>query len=255
MRLAFGMITVTFAALITSSHEALASDPKLEELLKSAGLTEAPVESLGNHQYFDNPHFVILKEGKVAIQRTNTSSNSKKFEENGVIYSGTSNGEWGGKLSVTQNKSTKVLMEGNIVQLLPVLDGLYVFEGLAHLGSSKGSVYVIQDRRNPVAPERLTLLPDAPVVVSQDKTRIDYQPILIAGNMGVMRILPRPFEALEILYWDAFWSHKMQPTSIARYEDNYLVGLPHGVAVIPMTAQKKVRFFAEKSLIDRMDSK
>ena len=247
-------IAIVIVTLATPTQLALASDIKIEDLMNDAGLTEIPLEKLSNCQHFENPYFVASTDGKVTIQKAIPPSTSKKFEESGILYTGTNNGEWGGTLTVTQNGSTKVLMEGNIVQLTPVLDGLYVFEGLAHLGSSRGSVHIIHNRNKPNTPEKLTLLPDAPIVITQDKSRLDYQPILIVGNKGIMRVLPSPFEALEILYWDAFWSHKMKPTSIAKYGNSYLVGLPHGVAVIQANS-KKARFFAEKLLIDESEAR
>lgn len=233
--------------LLFSSSMVLGAEPDLDAVMEAHNLRPYPIEKIGHKQFYSNYKYVRVEFGKLIIGSDGKSTNKLKFSVGDIQYIGTNNGEWGGKLEVIQNGVPTELMKGNIVHLLPIGNQLYIIEGLAHMGMSQGSISVIEDMENPTKPRRITLLPDAPRLVYLDTTRIDFQPIIIVGNRSLMEL--NPFEQLDILHWDGFWSYKMSPTSITRYQNKYLIGIPFGVVAIPaLTGSQEVVFYAEPEL-------
>ncbi len=232
------------ALLLIFTNSVFAEEFDPDKFMQNNGLSLFALEKLGDRQHFENHRFVRVENGELKIGPQGESTNRMSYKEDDILYSGTNNGEWGGKLEVSRGGITEELMKGNIVHLLPIQEKLYVIEGLAHLSMSGGSISVLPNRKAPEKPSRITLLPDAPRLVYVDKTRPDYQPIIIVGPNSVMAL--SPFEHLEILHWKAFWSYKLAPTSIARYKDYYFIGLPHGVAVLPAPwGSQEIKFYAD----------
>ena len=217
--------------LVIIGQQVAAQESATDRMLIELGLREFPIEDIDDQQHFDSPYFVRIESGHLVIDTKGQVANQTKYKLDGVEYVGENNGEWGGKLEVIVDGETTELMQGNIVHLLPKDEKLYVIEGLAHLTMSSGSISVIPDAASPTKPELVTLLPDAPRLVYVDPTRPEYQPILIVGYRSIMAL--SPFQKLEILHWDGFWSYRYSPTSIVRFKDSYILGLQHGVAVIP----------------------
>ncbi|MCX2793896.1 hypothetical protein OQJ62_03055 [Microbulbifer thermotolerans] len=230
--------------LLFLSSLVLAEEPDLDALMEEHNLKPYPIEKIGHRQFFTNHKYVRVESGKLIVESDGESTNNTKLSVGDVQYIGTNNGEWGGKLEVIQDGVSKELMKGNIVHLLPIGKKLYIIEGLAHLSMSGGSISVIEDMEKPEIPRRITLLPDAPRLVYLDTTRADFQPIIIVGYRSLMEL--NPFEQLDILHWDGFWSYKLSPTSITRYQNNFLIGLPFGVAAIPAPrGSQEIVFYAE----------
>lgn len=222
----------------------LADEPDLGAVMEAHNLKPYPIEQIGRKQFFTNHKYVRVESGKLTIESDGKSTNKTTLSVGDIQYIVTNNGEWGGKLEVIQNAVPTELMKGNIVHLLPVGKKLYIIEGLAHLSMSGGSIYVIEDMENPTKPRRVTLLPDAPRLVYLDTTRTDFQPIIIVGYRSLMEL--NPFEQLDILHWDGFWSYKLRPTSIIRYQNNFLIGLPFGIVAIPAPrGSQEAVFYAE----------
>lgn len=232
------------AFLLAFTNSVFSADFDVDRYMLKNGLSLFPLEKLEDRQYFRNLRYVRVENGQLLISNRGKNSNRITYKKSGLHYKGTNNGEFGGSLEVTKDGVTEELMKGNIVHLLPIENQLYVIEGLSHLTMNGGSINVIPNRKEPTKPQRITLIPDAPILVYVDKTRPDYQPIIIVGQNSVVAL--SPFEQLEILYWKAFWSYKLSPTSIARYGDYYFIGLPGGVAVLPATLEpQEIRFYTD----------
>lgn len=230
-------IAILFCQVVT------AGEFNVGQFMSAHNLTLFDLNEMPDKQFFTNHHHVRIASGRLSFsddwQKTNQTS--LKFDD--VEYIGTNNGEWGGKLEAVIAGERKELMKGNIVHLLPLEGKLYIIEGLAHLSMASGSVSVIEDIKNPSEPKLITKLPDAPDLVYLDKTRPDYQRIIIVGSKSVISL--GPYMTPEILYWDAFWHINLNPTSIVRYEDNYFIGLPYGVAVVPAPWGESSRYCRE----------
>lgn len=233
------LITLLFLSSFTVAQES-----NLISIMESYNLEPYSTEKIGHKQFFTNHKYVRMESGKLLVEPSGKSTNKTKLTVGDVHYIGTNNGEWGGKLEVIQNGVSRELMKGNIVHLLPLGKKLYIIEGVAHLSMSSGSISVIEDKENPTKPRLITLLPDAPRLVYLDATRLEFQPIIIVGYRSLMEL--NPFEQLDILHWDAFWSYKLSPTSITRYKNSFLIGLPFGVVSIPAPrGSQEVVFYAE----------
>jgi len=150
--------------------------------------------------------------------------------DNGVLLSG--------KMHEVRSRS-EIEVRGNIVHLQPWGDDLYIFEGCDHLGVSRGTVSVIRDATVPARPEVITLLHEAPVVVYFDSAEMRF---FIAGSSSLMSLRDLSMimksssgaKSISDWYqeaWGACWSHYLRPTSIVRFKDYILIGLPFGVAV------------------------
>lgn len=220
------------ALALSLSICAHAGDFDVNQFMLQRGLKIFPLSNIPLEQFFTHQYYVsVTPNGLQLSHHHGKNQNVKEISRGDIHYIGTNNGEWGGKLVVEKGDSHQQLLRGNIVSLVPVGTRLFVVEGLAHLGLSSGSIFVIPHINEPHDPNLITRLPDAPVLVYLDNTRPDFFRIILVGPYSVMSL--DQFNTLSILYWDAFWNFGLTPTSIVRYEDNYFVGLPHGVAVIP----------------------
>lgn len=225
------MHKIVILLLIIITQFSQAGDLNVSQLMENNGLSLFDLEKLPNRQRFTNYRYVKVNSGVLSFTSDGQGTNQSSFKIGGLEYIGSNDGEWGGALSVIVNGKKKELMKGNIIHLLPLDGKLYVIEGVAHLGMAGGSISVIDDISNPSVPKLITRLPDAPKLVYLDSTRSDFQRIVIVGSKSIMSL--DPYMNITILYWDAFWHGNLDPTSITRYKNNFFIGLPHGVAVIP----------------------
>lgn len=201
-------------------------------MMSTFGLHPFDIAEMPREQRFTNLKYVSIREGNLYVSGERQVVNVLRLDAGNVEYVGTNNGEWGGRLEAIENGVTTELMKGNIVHLLRVGKGLYIFEGLAHLSLRQGSIRYIPDIHNPEVPDFVATLPDAPKLVYLDDARPEFLRFVIVGSMSVMS-LDHEYKNLNILYWDAFWSIWLTPTSIVRMEDRYFIGFPHGVAAMP----------------------
>jgi hypothetical protein len=229
--------------LIIVGQLAIADEFDVGKFMSTHNLNLFDLNEMPDQQFFTNHRYVKISSGSLSFSNKWQQTNKINLKIGNVEYVGTNNGEWGGKLEVVIAGERKMLMKGNIVHLLPLDGKLYVIEGLAHLSMASGSVSVIEDIEKPSQPKLITKLPDAPELVYLDNTRSNYLLIVIVGSKSIMSI--GPGMTLEILYWDAFWHINLNPTSIVRYKDNYFIGLPHGVAVVPAPWGESSRYCRE----------
>lgn len=226
MRIKIAILAFLFCVLAWAD-----TDP-IELEMQGFGLKKFEIANIPHDQRFTNRKYVSIRNGALNVDSSRLIPNVQRLVVDDLEYVGIDNGEWGGKLEVVKNGVASDLMRGNIVHLSPIEGGLYIFEGLAHLSMRQGSVHFIPDIKSPTPPELIVTLPDAPELVYLDSARPEYLRFLIVGSMSVMS-LDHEINYLDILYWDAFWSIWLNPTSVVRVKDRYFIGFPHGVAVMP----------------------
>lgn len=149
-----------------------------------------------------------------------TSLDGNRFE-----YTSVDRGEFGGSLSVSQGRAKpRVLLEANVIHLLPTGDDLLVFSGVAHLGMSVGEVHIIENYDSAPALQLFTRLPGKPDAIAIDqKTRR----IVVVSENSVSEI------------WGGFYTvvsarqfRFPQATSVLVSWPNFLIGHCGGVALL-----------------------
>jgi hypothetical protein len=219
----------------------------IQELMFKRGYVEkliSEVESW-NSANRDPPSFVKFDKSLV-ITTTKEHGSDVSFDAGTVKYIGINNGEWGGGLYLNKyNRDEEPFFSANIRALVPIKNDLYIFSGLAHMGSSGGAIHVIRNYIEPSKPIQVTLLADAPSVMLAGKAWRGSDTIMIVGHSSLMEFTPDT--NLKIIVFNAFWS-SLYPTSIAKIEENYYVGIRSGVAVISTKNRysTKVRYFIPK---------
>jgi hypothetical protein len=230
------LILSIFLALSLSAD---ASDFDENKFMNSHGLSLFNLDSLPYKQFFKNHRYVSLDSSGLGLSEVWQSPNILLIESGGIQYKGINKGEFGGSLTVTENGEEKLLMKGNIVHLLQLGEKLYIIEGLAHMGMASGSISVIHNINEPIPPELVTLLPDAPLVTNLNQEYPDQKELTIVGSKSLMELDIYSYEqkesySLSTIHWDAMWGFSFTPTSVVKFKRNYYVGLAHGVAVIPL---------------------
>jgi hypothetical protein len=220
-----------FLAFSVNAIAVSAQEESVEALMRANNLTEFDLEELPMLQFFSNHYVVSKRDGEVVISTETPRLHPQELQVGPRHYKWVNRGEFGGHLELYTEGSAVEIMKGNIVDLLPMGDETLVISGLAHLSMRSGAVHVISELSDSPMPTFVTNLPDAPTIVYLDDQRKDYPRKVLVGSMSLMSL--DPYNNIDILYWDAFWSFGLDPTSIVRYMDYYLIGLPHGIAVIP----------------------
>jgi len=246
----------TLTLLILLSLQAGAQDFDINIFMAQHELEPYPIENIERMQYFLNIHYVSLENGQLTIKYEGDNINKLIHEESTFKYIGTDKGEFGGELKVQYLDGTEIkLMAENIVELMPIDESLYVIAGVGHL-ISRGSLHIIPNRSIPQTPQRLTILPEDPLhVVLHERRDSLIRQLSLVGHSGLTRVsLSEKYphmDWMDILYWDAFWEHKMRPTSFVYYEGQYYVGLPHGVAVLDLRySPRTIVFYANKNTLN-----
>jgi hypothetical protein len=136
-------------------------------------------------------------------------------------------GEFGGSLSVSQGPAKpRVMLDANVIHLLPVGDDLFVFSGLAHMGLSVGAVHRIENYDSAPVLQLFTLLPAKPDVIAMEPKT---QRIVAVSEISVSEI------------WGGFYNvitarHHRFPhaTSALVSWPNFLIGHCGGVALLEL---------------------
>lgn len=202
----------------------------LESLMQLHGLTEFDLTQLPMLQFFGNP-YVVSKQGDELVVSHSRPEPTRELSVGEHSHFWENRGEFGGKLWFKSNGGIVDVMDGNIVDLMPIGDKVLVISGLAHLGTRSGAVHEVADPEEPSSAAYITNLPDAPILVYLDDDRKDYLRKVLVGSKSVMSL--DPDNRVNLIYWDSFWAFGLEPTSVIRYKDLYLIGLPHGIATIP----------------------
>ena len=236
-----------------------------DDLLKTNHFVEYPVPIYGSDEWTDanrddNTFFVGIRDGEVSISTAVPYNENIIFDAGNIKYEGTNNGEWGGGLTAIYPDGTRQpLIAENIVSILPFnrapattteesvagKPGLYVFTGLAHLGSSSGAIYVIEDYETNPAARKITLLPDAPSAITIHKYNNEDVSIIIVGSSTVLTYVPE-WDDLEVLLIDQFW-WGMSPTSAVSKNYELLIGMRSGLISIDLNQPEITARYFRKS--------
>jgi hypothetical protein len=151
-----------------------------------------------------------------------TSMSGKRFE-----YTSENRGEWGGSLRVREgNRKPRVLLEANVIHLLPFGEDLLVFAGLAHLGMETGEVFIVDAYDTSPVARLFTRLPEMPKVIAMDeKTRR----IAIVTESSVSEIWGNSFSVLTARHF-----RFPRATSALVSWPNVLIGHCGGVALLEL---------------------
>ena len=226
---------------------------ELDEALSRAGLVESDIPAgdkwvAANRNLVD---YVIANDaGKLTIREVEHFNRPRetKVTFNGKVLIGVNKGEWGGGLSVVNADGTSQLLIGtNVVQLIQEKDELFVFTGLAHGFSAHGALYKITRDKQGVSAEKLTLLPGAPETVATARNDRGYFAFLIVTDDGLLTFNPQ-YSEMKVLAIDQFW-HGLYPNSAQLLNDQLIVGMRSGVAVVsmaPFSRVTKVQYFSKR---------
>ena len=167
--------------------------------------------------------------GSLTLTRGGPPREQRVFETRDWIFNGSNRGEWGGKLvAYSRQHEPLLLLERNVVALVPLQERLYVVTGQRHLGFNQGAVYMIENIKQPSRAEPVTLLPDAPVVVSLSNNDSSDSRLAIVGTksvaiLGNLNTFPNDFY-LDLIAWNAIRDLSFRPTSVVWYQDHLVIG-------------------------------
>lgn len=187
-----------------------------------------------NHSQLSFAVEIIDEELQISPQKR---SRTCEFKLPNGRLKGTNNGEWGGELMFipldTSRPAIKIL-DGNIVSIFKYLGDIFVLEGLAHMGRSRGVLRWLIIDGETFFSEKIMDFDDAPEVVSVEDDRL-----LIATHSGfcVIKDLKR-----EWVFKDAFWGG-LGVNSIAVQDDHHVfMGISGGIVKLDLTT-KELTFY------------
>ena len=174
--------------------------------------------------------------GVLEIQKAIYERNCEFKLSNGKLI-GENHGEWGGKLTFQPSDTTQKIVEikeGNIKFIFKLKDKIYFMEGLAHLGTSEGTLYELDKKNDSFTYKKLLDFDDAPEAFALNQDRF-----LIAthSNFYVVKDLKK-----EVIFKDTFWDN-LYPNSIAVFDDeNVFLGIRSGIVKLNLTT-KTLKFY------------
>lgn len=224
---------------------------ELEKSIISYGLAETKIpegQKLQDANKKANEYCILEKSKKIIIKKARNycKQDPQEVTINGYSFVGTDRGEFIGNLSVIYpGGSKRILIEDNVIQLIPVQDELFVFTGLSHMFTSRGAVHKVTVKDGKISSERLTLLPKEPnyVLLSNKKELLFF----IVSYDGLFSFDVER-ESLRILLKDQFWGG-LYPTSAIMKADQLAIGMRSGIALIDFGAKnrvEKIRYFSKK---------
>jgi hypothetical protein len=156
--------------LVATGAHAGEFDDRLKEL--GFSLRTPPSE----YPKYKSPTYgVLLKEGTLMVVESERVPNGLQnaIRAGGNKFDAEDHGEWGGSLIVTRiTGDKKTLTHENTKGFLQHNGALYAFTGLAHLTMNTGVLYRIDSPDSAPRLSVVTLLPAAPMAVTQDEAYI-----------------------------------------------------------------------------------
>jgi len=250
----FSFLLLTLTSCSTTQKIPILKKDDIAEQLDLFGFSEVPTSYIDSKFWYEahnSSPYHVENIKNLRIHKLKTTVNSDiEFTTGDIKYIGVDNGEFGGALYYkTKNQKRKLLMEGNINNLIPIGNDLYIIEGLAYL--SRGSVSVIRNYKTPSIPQIVTLLPDAPEIsfIEKEKDYLGNHTITIAGSSSFMQIIGD--SRLEIYANNTFWGG-LYPTSMVKIGCYYIIGIRSGLAVVELTQGKTIpRYFCPRAIASK----
>ena len=181
-------------------------------------------------------------------RRSRLTFKGKRFR-----FEATNRGEWGGSLiAIDRDGQKQTLLEDamrstNTVALISLGSRLYLFAGLDHMSLNSGSVYVIDDFDTKPRVSLVTLLPEAPILVSLEPGSKRF---LMISYSGVMELVLSDFLVVHTIHQFRFEG----VASAVALGPNLLLGLCRSIAVVhlplrdnepPRAQNASIRYFAK----------
>lgn len=149
---------------------------------------------------------------------------------------GTDHGEWGGKIEflLKGTNDKRLIKEGNVKFIFRFNNEIYFIEGLAHLSTSKGTMYRLDKSNATYSPVKVIEFEDAPEAMS-----VFGDNIYIACHESFFIVKDLNKEAI---FKDTFWISLYPNSLVVIDENNVYLGLRGGYAKLDI-AKKNIRFF------------
>ncbi|HEY6142658.1 MAG TPA: hypothetical protein VIV55_04410 [Flavobacterium sp.] len=165
---------------------------------------------------------------------------NKHFSVNGIEQELKNDGR-GGIIIFRDNplnkllKSTLLLKGGNIRSIFSFNGSLYLMEGLAHMGSSYGALYKMEQKNDSFSISKLIDFDDAPMAVCP------LDDSILVATLDRFYIINKKMEKT-LIFKDLFW-FGLYPNSIARIKNKYAyIGMRDGFAKIDLK-KKNLEFY------------
>lgn len=202
---------------------------------KEIKLPEINTKEWSELNYSQHAFQVPADYGEIRITKASKEKKATLEVEDGKLV-GTDRGEWGGKIEFLSNgaKEGRLIKEGNVKSIFKLKEQVYFIEGLAHLSSSKETMFRLDKSEGNWIPIKVIDFEDAPEAMG-----ILGNNIYVASHESffVIRDIKK-----EKIFSDTFWS-SLYPNSVAIIDENNIyLGLRGGFAKLDIT-KKKIRFF------------
>lgn len=204
------------------------------------------VPELHSDEWYKSNHssesWVIYKDKDVLKIRNDHKYNIiTTYDVGDGYFRGTNRGEYGGNLEyVSKNilKRSYEILDGNVVSIFNYNDGIYVLEGLTHMGINEGRIYQLNKDYRRWSAKEMFNLNDSPQVY----TITEDNELLIVTFSGLFKI--SDMKNIEHITKDAFWQ-SLIPTSIVVDEKIVYIGMRGGIAKVNLD-NKDILWLAKK---------
>jgi hypothetical protein len=173
------------ALIVLSAMSADAADREqatVEKLLRDNGLSPRARPSW--HEKFALEIRGTERKPELVTTSCATTGNGRKsFRGSRFNYIADNRGEWGGELNMRDgDEALRPIVPGNVRDLIPVEDDLYVFTGLSHIGVDYGALHVIENFDTEPKGRLLTQLPESSDVVVFDR---NWGGFLVVSSLSI----------------------------------------------------------------------
>jgi len=132
------------------------------------------------------------KRKSIKIPKTNKKINVSELKIKDGKFIGEDRGEFGGKLEFVKNKSSYIVMKGNVLGIYKLKKQIFVITGLAHMGFNFGKIYkVLKDKNtNEYKAIHWQSLPQEPFLIERiNKYSILIDKYIVLGSNGKLKML------------------------------------------------------------------
>ena len=180
--------TASLVALSMTAHPRESGKESINTFLTSQGFAPAVRLKISES---DEAFSVLATPGAVMLESTSCmprSSGPTRFSGKRFSFESEDRGEWGGELKVREgNLPPKILLKGNVIDLVPLDKRLYVFIGSDHLSAGYGAVHVIENYDSRPEIHFVSQLPGTPAVARLDP---QWGGFVIISRQSISVLLP-----------------------------------------------------------------
>jgi hypothetical protein len=207
---------------------------------KLTDFVETKLPKVSSDEWFELNHSrnefkVFIDNGAIKIDKADEEKDAILEIETGRLV-GSDHGEWGGKIEFIPKGTTdkKLIKEGNVKFIFRFKSEIYFIEGLAHLSTSKGTMYRLDKKVDTFVPIKVIEFEDAPEAMC-----IFGDNILIAAHRTFFLVNDLD---KKMIFEKTFWSG-LYPNSVAAIDNqNIYIGHRGGFTKLDIL-NKEIRFF------------